>query len=464
MQKIIVKNFRQISTAEVEIRKILFLIGEQASGKSTLAKLIYFFKSLKNDYFNLIYENGNKTNSKLKDLFINKIQDNFKIYFGFTSELDTNFEIIFYYNFVAENSTENRYLKLHKSNTLQIKFDDNYFGEILNNTRDLAREINNFTTNQVDTSASNYITIERTKTRFMNELRQRVNTLFYDLYTPMFFPAGRNITVSYPEQFQALFLNKLNDAKSVDMLLMQSFILHSKFLFDYFRGNTFDLIIKNNTNPQMNNILQFFKNHAEYILKGKYDNIGGSEKIIYKNSNNKANNKGVPLNIASSGQQEAIRIIQDLFYVLYENQKSFRIIEEPEAHLFPKAQKKIIELMVLVANKTQSQFIITTHSPYILSILNNLLMYSVVSENNTNAINSIKQHFGTSNLDTNSDERVNIQVNEIQAYAVNPQTDVYCHSIIDQETGLIGENYLDTITEELNNDFDVLYNLNFQKQ
>ena len=131
MQKIIVKNFRQISTAEVEIRKILFLIGEQASGKSTVAKLIYFFKSLKEDYFNLIYENANRTNSKLKDLFINKIQDNFKIYFGFTSELDTNFEIIFYYNFVAENSTENRYLKLHKSNTLQIKFDDNYFGEIL---------------------------------------------------------------------------------------------------------------------------------------------------------------------------------------------------------------------------------------------------------------------------------------------------------------------------------------------
>jgi predicted ATP-dependent endonuclease of OLD family len=46
MQKLIVHNFRQISHAEIEIKEILFLIGEQASGKSTIAKLIYFFKSL----------------------------------------------------------------------------------------------------------------------------------------------------------------------------------------------------------------------------------------------------------------------------------------------------------------------------------------------------------------------------------------------------------------------------------
>ena len=49
MQKLYIKNFRQITEAEIEIRDIMFLIGEQASGKSTIAKLIYFFKSLKQD-------------------------------------------------------------------------------------------------------------------------------------------------------------------------------------------------------------------------------------------------------------------------------------------------------------------------------------------------------------------------------------------------------------------------------
>ncbi|MFM6897688.1 MAG: AAA family ATPase, partial [Microcystis panniformis] len=47
MQKIVIKNFGAIEYAEIEIKKVLVLIGEQASGKSTIAKLIYFFKSLK---------------------------------------------------------------------------------------------------------------------------------------------------------------------------------------------------------------------------------------------------------------------------------------------------------------------------------------------------------------------------------------------------------------------------------
>ena len=50
MQKIIIKNFGAIKEAEIDIPKTLVLIGEQASGKSTIAKLIYFFQTLKEDY------------------------------------------------------------------------------------------------------------------------------------------------------------------------------------------------------------------------------------------------------------------------------------------------------------------------------------------------------------------------------------------------------------------------------
>lgn len=46
MQKIIINNFGAIKYAEIEVKKILVLIGEQASGKSTIAKLIYFFKTI----------------------------------------------------------------------------------------------------------------------------------------------------------------------------------------------------------------------------------------------------------------------------------------------------------------------------------------------------------------------------------------------------------------------------------
>lgn len=464
MQKIIVRNFRQITHAEIEIKKLLLLVGEQASGKSTLAKLIYFFKSLKEDYFNLVYESPNRSERNLYRDFIRIIQDKFKVYFGYTSELTDNFEIIFYYNFISENSIENRYLKLIKSPSLNVNFEQAYFGEIVNNTRAIAQEIVAFTERQKGVSEASYLTIERAKTRFINDLTRQINELFYDNYSPQFFPAGRNITVSFPEQFQASFLSVLPSTnlppKSVDLVLMKSFILHSKFLYDYFRGNDFSReIMGNNQSRISNNVFNFFMQHAAYILQGKYSNADGNEKILYG-----AKNSSIPLNIASSGQQEAIRIVQDLLYLLLENQKSFRIMEEPEAHLYPKAQKNLIELMALVINKTQSQIVITTHSPYILSIINNLLMYSVVLGNNPSAERAIKNHFGTANLSDKQDEKINLIQNQVQAYSLSISEECYCSSIIDEETGLIGDNYLDNITEELNNDFNALYNLNFKNK
>ncbi len=469
MQKIIVKNFRQISSAEVEIKNILFLIGEQASGKSTLAKLIYFFKSLKEDYYDLINENANKTDNNLQTLFIRQIQNKFKVYFGYTTELDDDFEILFYYHFVSNDSTQNRYLKLSKTNFLRVEFESDYFGEIIKNTRALAKEINESIGSKVKPDENSYIVIERTKRRLINNLTEKINKLFYDDFTPMFFPAGRNITVSYPEQFQTLFFGNLynsstaneSPANSADMLLMKAFILYSKFLNDYFRSNNFESMISDKESNDISvEAFKFFKSHSEYILKGKYDNSDGNEKIVC----DAKINKSVSINLASSGQQESIRIIQDLFYLLDRNQKSFRIIEEPEAHLYPKAQKKIIELLALVTNKTNSQIIITTHSPYILSILNNLLMYSEVIKNKPNTKNIIEEHFGTTKLNKSANERINLLSTEVQVYALSPNSEIYCHSVIDKETGLIGENYLDTITEELNNDFEVLYSLNFSNK
>lgn len=44
MEKLTVHNFLSIKSAEIELRRINVLIGPQASGKSVLAKLLYFFK------------------------------------------------------------------------------------------------------------------------------------------------------------------------------------------------------------------------------------------------------------------------------------------------------------------------------------------------------------------------------------------------------------------------------------
>jgi predicted ATPase len=83
MQKIIIKNFAAIEYAEIEIKKVLVLIGEQASGKSTIAKLIYFFKTLKEDIFSQIYRDKQKKYLDIDSDLISPINEKFYNFFWF---------------------------------------------------------------------------------------------------------------------------------------------------------------------------------------------------------------------------------------------------------------------------------------------------------------------------------------------------------------------------------------------
>ena len=79
------------------------------------------------------------------------------------------------------------------------------------------------------------------------------------------------------------------------------------------------------------------------ILKGKYQSAESGEQIQVEGS--KLN---IPLKDASSGQQESLRILQGLFLATgLNNRKEFFVIEEPEAHLYPLAQKELINAFAL---------------------------------------------------------------------------------------------------------------------
>jgi AAA15 family ATPase/GTPase len=63
----------------------------------------------------------------------------------------------------------------------------------------------------------------------------------------------------------------------------------------------------------------------------------------------------------------------------------FRVIEEPEAHLHPTTQKHLMHIIALMRNHIDSQIIITTHSPYFLAVLKNLLTAGQLSKKNPEA-------------------------------------------------------------------------------
>ena len=61
MQKIEIRNFGPIKELNLDIKDFSIFIGPQASGKSTIAKTIFFFKSLNDDLVKYFIESVEKS-------------------------------------------------------------------------------------------------------------------------------------------------------------------------------------------------------------------------------------------------------------------------------------------------------------------------------------------------------------------------------------------------------------------
>jgi len=183
------------------------------------------------------------------------------------------------------------------------------------------------------------------------------------------------------------------------------------------------------------------KSLAEAILVGKYRYENGQDWIVHKN-------KKVNVSNASSGQQEALPmliILSVLSFLQAEDEKCIFFIEEPEAHLFPVSQKHIISIIALIYNQRKNNFVITTHSPYILTAINNLILASEVSKEK-----SPEQVGKIIDLDCA------IRYEDVKAYTIRQGI---VESIMDEENRLIGPTVIDSVSDEFDNVFDALIRL-----
>ncbi len=86
--------------------------------------------------------------------------------------------------------------------------------------------------------------------------------------------------------------------------------------------------------------------------------------------------KSLQIELASSGQMSAwpfVFVAQALFGLPENERPRFIHIEEPENHLHPDAQIALVKLLAYLANKG-FRLVITTHSLFVLFVLNNLAM------------------------------------------------------------------------------------------
>jgi predicted ATP-dependent endonuclease of OLD family len=461
MQKIIINNFGAIKYAEIEVKKILVLIGEQASGKSTIAKLIYFFKSLRDDLFSQIYQDTQRDNFDITSDLIFPIREKFYDFFGSTLHLP-NFEIKFYYS--VEND---KYLKLSLNRQRRLHADIQFLDPDFRTFAPVIKKLFQQGLNTNDIYKE--LAYEQNRIRYAQRLSKRLNELFQMYHEDsLFVIAGRNATVSYSDLFEKLLFADVSSRleenskkkfkgkqQTIDETLMLKFMEKVDIIKGKFKkignGNFEGVIESYEDDENIKQKLYDIKKRIDEILKGEYRIDNWGEKIVF----NKETEEYVKLSNTSSGQQESIRILQDIFLNILDNTKVLRILEEPEAHLFPIAQKQLIELLALMVNHNDdNQLIITTHSPYVLTVFNNLLFANRVVEKNPSTQSEVAQIIPQDSW---------LSAKDFSAYSLGNQSvsedSNYCEPIFNQEKGTIQQNYLDTVSEILGGDFQALYSI-----
>lgn len=190
------------------------------------------------------------------------------------------------------------------------------------------------------------------------------------------------------------------------------------------------------------------KEHPNYnvpVLNLVYTSNESEEGIIIEESGNK---KILSLGKCSSGIQSLLPMLMVYDYCSENNFYGTYVIEEPEQNLFPDNQLSVLRYIVGKRNLQHNSIIITTHSPYLLSGINISLMAGQVAQH--------KEY---------KDEVTNILLSEyhlapdsVAAYALG-DTDNYCKAIINPQTRTIDQNYLDTTSTVIGQEFSKLYKL-----
>ncbi len=143
--------------------------------------------------------------------------------------------------------------------------------------------------------------------------------------------------------------------------------------------------------------------------------------------------------------------LQNLRTIKTNKERYSLFVEEPELSLFPNAQKKLVEYLVNLCfyldTKKTIQVAFSTHSPYILSSLNCLLLAYEVANKNPN----LKEK-----VETIIPNKFWLDINKFNAFKVE-NGEVF--SIIDKETNLILAESIDEVSEEIGETFDKLLEL-----
>lgn len=422
MQSIEINAFGPIKQAKLDLNDVIIFNGEQSSGKSTISKAIYFFRSIPETIFQTFVEEENLEKDIEKKVVV-ACRNHLMSIFGTTKHFD-DFVIKFDY---APGKFINIY-KDHNSGHAGVIPSQ----QLRQGLKDIAEKLEKFKQEKLLVSGERDFSLYKVdRFQFLTGLKREIKELFEEPKKPFFVPAGRSLVSTLSGELRNI------DSYSFDSL-MQDFVQRIFYLRDTFSKDLEEIVDdkKNLSSAPIDfDRVNLAKQLTEKILQGKYIFENGEERILLDPENY------VKIKFASSGQQEILWILLLLFLEMLDNEPSFGVFEEPEAHIYPVTQYEVVKILSLFVSNSINQAIVTTHSPYIMAAINNMLMACQAGEKHSDEAQEVLPKL------------LWLDKRRVSAFFVAQGliTDMF-----DQETGIIDTQYIDSVSDMINDDFDKL--------
>ncbi|OUT10434.1 hypothetical protein B9N62_10060 [Campylobacter concisus] len=388
MQKVIIQKLGPINYCEITIKPFTIFIGDSGTGKSIILRTISLLKWIykKMQYKAILKHSKTKTDAlrfRLDGLLKNSMLEDFFTKDTYVELLENDVSII-----VIKNGKLTPKYKNIKKNSLAI-------GKIL----------------------------------FLNDIRSSLPEILSS-------PSGKRARFSYYtsdmiENFYKSFYHfKKYDLDTIDLSISSKKRVAYDQIYVTRKGS--EIKFENASSGEKNLsiielICSYFAEHYDFA--------------------NSFSNTLTGL-IVNGAVFENLGRLQD--YLKNNEKQSFMdiFIEEPEANLFPEKQKRIAYYLAsLQKTKNAPELILSTHSPYILTSVNNLLYASELVKQDQSLKEKVTEII---------DDKFLLDAENCSAYLIEGGV---AKSIIDKETNLINADELDSVSGSIMQDFERLMEL-----
>lgn len=426
-----VENFSVIRKARLEFGRVTVLVGPQASGKSLLCKLTYF---LGGEVIGIAVESLVNKNSWGE--FLKTVAREFSSRFSTDGWLRKSCRVSFRshrYSVALQGVGD------PLNPTIEFSFDEDVRESYTRIERDRSRNL----------------ALAGSQADQIQEVWLQLSTLLNAQRTQasVYIPAGRALFVDPRRALSAL------QSPELDQITRQ-----------FAARIPWDPRWKAGMLTTGRGVLQEVEKEFYRLVRGAVAVVDGKAEFVTKDG------RTLPLSLLSSGTSEMVPMFALLDYLAFYQEHFYArsasrqvqsevemtdyspliFLEEPEAHIFPDTQRDLVNLFAWMANDPILSFdwVITTHSPYILTAFNTLIEAWRAGKR-TGKHNQVAEIVP---------EHSWISEDDFAAYTIQ---DGILKSIFERESkdvegsGLIDGDYLDSVSEQLGREFEKLLDIEY---